>query len=342
MPTKVLIIRFSSIGDIVLTTPVIRGVKQQLGAEVHFLTKASFASVLRSNPYIDRLWTIKKEVKEIAPALTETRFDYIIDLHGNLRTLEIKTRLLLSSALHLRSRPRFYSFNKLNLRKYLLTRFGVDRLPEIHIVDRYLAAVAPLGVENDGQGLDYFIAPEDRINLKEEQLPPFYLAFVIGAAHATKRLTEGQIARFCETIGQPVVLLGGPADQAVGERIATVNANTINACGRFSLGGSADLLRQAAVVVTHDTGLMHMAAALRKPIVSVWGNTVPAFGMYPYLPGQEALERTRRREVLNLPCRPCSKIGFKACPKGHFKCITDQDPEALVSVAVSLLRDVTE
>lgn len=339
MPPKVLIIRFSSIGDIVLTTPVIRGVKKQLGAEVHFLTKASFASVLRANPYVDRLWTIKKDLREIASALTAIHFDYVIDLHGNLRTLELKTRLYLSSARHLRPRPHIFSFNKLNFRKYLLTRFRVNRLPEVHIVDRYLAAVSSLGVCNDGEGLDYFIAPEDRVDLQKEGLPSYYLAFVIGAAHATKRLTEAQISHFCTVFEQPIILLGGPADQEVGKRIAAAAPNTFNACGRFSLGGSADLLRQAAAVVTHDTGLMHIAAALSKPIVSVWGNTVPAFGMYPYLPGQEALEKTRRQEVLNLPCRPCSKIGFQACPKGHFQCITGQDPEALASFAASVLRD---
>ncbi|MEM1359977.1 MAG: glycosyltransferase family 9 protein, partial [Bacteroidota bacterium] len=156
---------------------------------------------------------------------------------------------------------------------------------------------------------------------------------------ATKRLTEAQISQFCATFGHAVVLLGGPGDREVGERIAAANTNTSNACGHFSLGGSADLLRQATVVVTHDTGLMHIAAALRKPIISVWGNTVPNFGMYPYLPGQEELEKTRRQEVLDLPCRPCSKIGFQACPKGHFQCITGQDPAALASFAASLLRD---
>ncbi|MFT7226079.1 MAG: ADP-heptose:LPS heptosyltransferase, partial [Neolewinella sp.] len=93
-----------------------------------------------------------------------------------------------------------------------------------------------------------------------------------------------------------------------------------------------DLVRKAATVVTHDTGLMHVAAAFRKPIVSIWGNTVPDLGMYPYLPGQEALEKQRRQEVVGLSCRPCSKIGHQACPQGHFRCILNQDPEAIASL----------
>jgi len=329
MPARILIVRFSSIGDIVLTTPVIRCVKQQLGAEIHFLTKRSFAGVLKENPHIDRLWLIDKEISELAQTLLQQRFTHVLDLHGNLRTRELKIRLALASALHLRSRPRSYTFPKLNFRKFLLTRFGIDRMPDIHIVDRYLRTAAPLGVVGDGGGLDYFIAPNDEVDPSAENIPDVYLAFVIGAAHATKRLSEEQLRMFCEVTVIPVVLLGGPAERETGDRIARGLPLVINACGRFNLGGSASLVRQSVLVVTHDTGLMHVAAAFRKPIISIWGNTVPALGMYPYLPGQEQLETERRREVTGLTCRPCSKIGFSECPEGHFRCIKNQDPKAL-------------
>ena len=242
--------------------------------------------------------------------------------------------------LHLRSRPKWHAFSKLNLEKFLLTRFGIDRLPKVHIVDRYLAAAAPLGVRNDGNGLDYFISPEETVNLQKEKIPANYVAFVIGAAHATKRLTEPQMIDFCAALPHPIVLLGGPAEKEVGARIAHQHEHVINACGNFSLGGSADLVRQAAIVVTHDTGLMHVAAAFHKPIVSIWGNTVPAFGMYPYLPGSEVEEKQRRQEIHGLSCRPCSKIGFDQCPKGHFSCIKAQDPATLAKVAAGLLNEI--
>ncbi|MEM9930837.1 MAG: glycosyltransferase family 9 protein [Bacteroidota bacterium] len=341
MPEKVLIIRFSSIGDIVLTTPVIRCLKQQTAYEVHFLTKQSFAGVLRDNPYIDRLWTITKDVKELADSLLQEQFAYIIDLHGNLRTRELKTRLFFTAALHLRARPKSYTFPKLNFQKYLLTRLGINRMPAVHIVDRYLATVKKLGVVNDGQGLDYFIQPADEVDLVQEGLPAQYVAFVIGAAHATKRLTEAQMIAFCQALGQPIVLLGGPAEAEMGQRItAAAGEQTHNACGRYSLAGSASLISQAALVVTHDTGMMHVAAAFRKTIISVWGNTVPDLGMYPYLPGQTNEEKERRQEVLGLSCRPCSKIGFRACPKGHFRCIKKQNPAAIAAAAEALLREV--
>lgn len=338
MPGKVLIVRFSSIGDIVLTTPVIRCLKLQTELEVHFLTKASFAATLAGNPYLDRLWTIKKDIAELASTLLTESFDYVIDLHGNLRTQELKLKLSLNAVWHRRPRPKSYTFPKLNAEKFLLTRFGIDRMPDVHIVDRYLLAVRRLGVRNDGQGLDYFIPPEAEVDLAAEQIPASYVAFVIGAAHATKRLTEAQMMDFCRSLPHPVVLLGGPAERETGERIAAVDKKIINACGRFSLGGSADLVRQATIVVTHDTGLMHVAAAFRKPIISVWGNTVPALGMYPYLPGQEILEKQRRQEVVGLSCRPCSKIGYQQCPKGHFRCIKDQDAQALAAVAAGLIN----
>ena len=338
MPQKILVIRFSSIGDIVLTTPVLRCLKQQTGAEIHFLTKRSFAGIVQSNPYVDKVIAIEKDIKEVARTLVQSKYDGIVDLHGNLRTLEVKGRLLGASLLTRHRRPRIRTFNKLNFRKFLLTKFQLDRMPEVHIVQRYLAAAADFGATDDGKGLDYFIPPEAEVDLAKNKLPTNYLAFVIGAAHATKRLTEEQMRRFCQQYKQPIVLLGGPAEKEIGKRLAADLPHVHNACGGFNLNGSASLVRQAQLVLTHDTGLMHIAAAFARPIISVWGNTVPALGMYPYLPGQQELERQRRREVLDLPCRPCSKIGYAECPKGHFNCIRRQSATDLVEACRRVLN----
>ena len=324
---KVLIVRFSSIGDIVLTSPVIRCVKQQTAAEVHFLTKRAFAATVQHNPHIDRLWTIERRIAEIAAELEAEGFTHLIDLHGNLRTLELKARLGRAALARGQRPPRTATFDKLNFRKFLLTRFRVDRMPTVHIVDRYLATASMLGVRNDGLGLDYFIGPRDEVT------PPAcgYVAFVIGAAHATKCLEEEQIVRVCRALPLPVLLLGGPGEQAAGDRIAAGLTHVTNTCGNYGLNGSADLVRQAAVVITHDTGMMHVAAAFGRPIVSVWGNTVPALGMYPYLP---AGPRPVVAEVAGLACRPCSKIGYATCPRGHFRCMREQDLEGIVRSAL--------
>lgn len=309
---KILIIRFSSIGDIVLTTPVIRCLKNQLSsAEVHYLTKPAFRPVLEANPYIDKLHVLEKNFQDTVAALRAEKFDLVVDLHHNLRTLRIKTALGVRSV----------SFNKLNFEKWLMVNFKKDLLPPVHIVDRYLATVEFLGIRNDNKGLDYFLQQEYRL---EDLLPPThqrYAGLVIGAQHATKRLPQYKLIEVCRKLNQPVVLLGGKDDAERGEEIAREAGPLVfNGCGMFTLNQSAFLVKMADQIVTHDTGLMHIAAAFGKKITSVWGNTIPGFGMYPYrVPGNKIVE------VEHLGCRPCSKIGYKKCPLGHFRCMNDID-----------------
>ncbi|WP_242923009.1 glycosyltransferase family 9 protein [Pontibacter liquoris] len=317
---KILILRFSSIGDIVLTTPVIRCIKQQVpGAEVHYCTKKAFQAIVSNNPYVDKVHVLGDNLSELVQTLKAENFDYVVDLHNNLRTRIIKTRL---------GKPN-KSFNKLNYEKWLMVNFKINRLPEVHIVQRYLAAASALGIQDDGKGLDYFIPAPDEVAIHTlpEGFQKGYVAFAIGAQHYTKRLPTERIIELCERLNQPVILLGGKEDAATGEEIVayfesrTTNdaqrTTIYNACGKYNLNGSASLVRQATQVVSHDTGLMHIAAAFQKEIISVWGNTIPEFGMYPFRTKYKTLE------VTNLSCRPCSKIGYSKCPKGHFKCMRD-------------------
>ena len=340
---KILVLRFSSIGDIVLTTPVLRALARQVpGAVVHFATKPAYRGLLEPNPYVAKVHVLSGSLAELVAELRAEKFDFVVDLHHNLRTRLLRLQLGVPGR----------SFAKLNWQKWLLVRAKVDFLPRQHIVQRYLAAAAPLGVRDDGLGLDYFIPEGQEIDLAD--LPaPFrpgrYVALAIGAQHATKRLPIHKLIDLCARLApRPIVLLGGPEDETTAhlielafdtETARPAPAHVIpaspyyfpkppssparrsvihNGCGRYTLHQSASLLRQAQFVISPDTGLMHIAAAFKKQIFSVWGNTVPAFGMYPY--------RTEFRvlEVPDLPCRPCSKIGFEQCPQGHFKCMNDQ------------------
>lgn len=291
---------------------MVRCLKKQLGAEIHFLTKSAFAPILESNPYVDRVFSFQKEIpSELVLRLKSEGYDHVVDLHHNLRSLWLKLALGCPAS----------SFNKLNWEKWLLVNFKIDRLPDTHIVHRYLATVKHLGVEYDGGGLDYFIPKEE--SLTEVELPnePF-IAFAIGATHATKRLPEEKIVEICRGISKPILLLGGNAEQAVGERVAQASGpHVLNLCARLTLHQSALAVQRSRKVITHDTGMMHIAAALRKPIVSIWGSTVPKFGMWPLYP--TGIDLNTSVEVLGLNCRPCSKIGFDRCPKGHFKCMRD-------------------
>ena len=316
---KFLIIRFSSIGDIVLTTPVVRCLKQQVPeAEIHFLVKDKFLSVVQHNPYIDKIHVLAHSWELMIEELKTESYDYIIDLHHNVKTLRLKKALSAGRT----GKVKAFSFYKLNIQKYLLTALKINLLPKVHIVDRYLKTVESFGVKNDGQGLDYFIAEEEKTKLKD--IPAShqagYIACVIGAAHNTKKWPVHKWKEFCKQIKHPVILLGGPEDKEAAEAIAAVDdIKVYNACGKFSLNESADLVRKAKLVITHDTGLMHIAAAYKKPIISIWGNTVPAFGMTPYFGA--AMVPDVIIQVQKLWCRPCSKIGYNKCPLGHFKCM---------------------
>ena len=233
---KILIIRFSSIGDIVLTTPVVRCVHKQLGAEVHFLTKKNFKGIVENNPYIKKVWTIEKNVSEIADELKAENFDYVVDLHKNLRTWQVKNTLS----------TRFLVFHKLNVDKWLVVNLKINRLPKVHIVDRYLKTVEKLGVQNDDQGLDYFIPAKDEVDISTFNAPPQYIAFVIGAAHATKRLPTEKIVEICNQIKLPVLLLGGKEDFENGQMIENQTiGKVINLCGKLNLNQSASVVRQA-------------------------------------------------------------------------------------------------
>jgi ADP-heptose:LPS heptosyltransferase len=324
---KILIIRFSSIGDIVLTTPVIRCLKQQIaGAEIHYAVKKAFFSVVQANPNIDKFHLLEDDLKGFVNRLKEEKFDFIVDLHQSLRSRYIRRSLKIPSA----------GFPKINARKWLLTRFKIDIMPGIHVVDRYFDATSSLGVVNDGKGLEFHIPPEDEY--EHASLPAGfrdgYTAFVIGAKHATKRLPDHKIISVCKKLGRPVILLGGPEDAAKADMIAAASGPMVlSMCGKLSLNQSASLVRQAQVVISHDTGLMHIAAAFRKRIVSIWGNTVPKLGMCPYMPGDE--EKSVIIEVKGLTCRPCSKLGYDQCPKGHFRCMELIDEEEVVKVIVN-------
>jgi ADP-heptose:LPS heptosyltransferase len=322
---KILIIRFSSIGDIVLTTPLLRCLKTQLpGVEIHYLTKQKFKSVLATNPHIDFIHTIDDHLSEIIPQLKNEKFDHIIDLHKNFRSMGIRLKL----------RKSVSSFSKINFRKWLLVHLKINRLPDVHIVDRYFESLKYFEVKNDGKGLDYFIEENDRLAFVD--LPKSYrngfIGIVIGGMHFTKILPSEKVIALINQINKPVILLGGPEDFQRGEAIAdAAKAKVLNSCGQFSLNQSASLVSLADKIITNDTGLMHIAAAFDKEIISVWGNTIPEFGMYPYLKKGSSV-KNHIFQVENLNCRPCSKIGYKKCPKSHFDCMNKQNVDEMARI----------
>jgi ADP-heptose:LPS heptosyltransferase len=321
LKTKFLIIRFSSIGDIVLTSPVVRCLKTQFPeAEVHFLTKKRNADLLQANPYIDQIQLLDNSLSDTIQTLKMENYDYIIDLHNNLRSLRVKLGL----------KARSYSFNKLNFRKILLTRLNINTMPEGHIVDRNMETVDPFNVINDGKGLEYFIPEEDEFPLFElpEIFRSGYVALVLAGTYTTKRMPVEKYRKLMSNSNIPFVLLGGKGERAMASRILEWSTgNVLDFTGKLRINQSASLVKNAKLVIANDTGLMHIAAAFHKKIMSVWGNTSPELGMYPYQP----VEGSEILEVKGLPCRPCSKLGYQECPKKHFRCMNDIPEDRIIS-----------
>lgn len=320
---KILVIRFSSIGDIVLASPVFRCIKKQLpDAEVHFVTKKSFKIVTENNPYIDRFFYYDNNLNELIGILSNENYDYVIDLHNNIRSNKVKRAL----------GKQTYTIDKLTIQKFFLTKLKINLMPGRHITQRSLDTLKALGVKDDGRGLDYFIPDKDVV--PHQDLPASHLAgfiaIVIGANYYTKKLPVYKLKELCEKINHPIILLGGPECKEEGDDIASLDPIKIyNSCGKFNLNESADLIRKSKLVVSHDTGLQYIACAFNKPVLAIWGGTSPKLDVEPYY-GSAQNQQLHENIFLNLWCQPCSKYGTKTCPLGHFNCMKKQDIDLIV------------
>lgn len=328
---KFLVIRFSSIGDIVLATPAIRCLKQQVeNAEVHFLSKYNFKTVTEGNPYIDKFFYFKSDLASLINELKIEQYDYVIDLHDNFRSKRIGWAL----------NAKVLTYNKERIEKFLLTKLHINKMAGRHIVERCVDTLAVLGVVNDGLGMDYFIPERCEIKMEDMPVPHMvgYIAIVIGASYYTKKLPIHKLQELCKKLAYPIILVGGKEDVAEAEAIAAVdNIRIYNACGKFNLHESADLVRKSKLVISHDTGLQYIACAFNKPVLAIWGGTSPLLDVEPYYANNNK-GRYQNFVVEGLTCQPCSNFGTKTCPKKHFRCMENQDIDAIVLAANAWVR----
>jgi len=214
-----------------------------------------------------------------------------------------------------------------------MVKFKKNDLPKLHIVDRYFEAVKPIGVVNPGIKGDFYIHKNNQVTLStisEHLKSQEYVVMAIGAQFSTKRLPISKCVELLSKIQSPVVIIGGEMDVEFANEIVEQSKGTvINSCGKFNIQQSASVVEQSKCLITNDTGMMHIGACFSVSIVSIWGSTIPDFGMYPYRPNQE--DTYSMHEVLDLSCRPCSKLGHQDCPKGHFKCMMNQDTERIAA-----------
>lgn len=323
---KVLIINAVSIEESLLATPIIRLLKTGIEAEVHLAINKENKALFQNNPYIDELHDYSLSPFLLKKALKKHHFDWIIDLKNDLKSKIV--RLGIASNVRV--------FKKNRFAHWLLTKFKINRLPNQHLSDQYVDLIKPLGIKEDNLGIDYFIDEKDEV--ENEWLPQThqngYAAIAISASHSTKKLPVNRLIELCDRINKPVVLVGNSSDEDVAnevedffkpgteaeeKQIESLNKKTIifNACGKFSFNQSAALVKNANWIFTYDNVMMHIAAAFKKHIYTIWGNTSPRMGTYPYRTQFTVFENNK------LSCRPCATKGFANCPKGHFKCMGD-------------------
>lgn len=321
---SILVIRLSSIGDIILTTPLLREVAAAFpGARIDYCTKASFIALLAANPYLHALFT-----PENPPA---GRYDLVIDLQNNIRSRKLVRQL---------DAGRTVRYRKGNWKKWLLVKTGIDLSGEYcSVVERYREPLVGLGVGADNGHCELYPSEEDRAfatALPECDAPRLALCF--GAMHASKRFPPVKFARLIsvlsETMPLQILLLGGPDDARYAAEIlqnlpSHLHERVVDLSGKCTLMQTAAVLERCDGVLCNDTGLMHMASAFGKQLFVLFGSSVPAFGFLPYHMPFELFE------VSGLRCRPCSHIGRNSCPEGHFRCMNDISEDAVAKKILS-------
>lgn len=338
---KILITRFSSMGDIVLTTPVIRALRRRFPeARIDYVTKHQFAELVQTNPHLTSISPYDSRtgfagLRTLGRQFREQRYDLLVDLHNNFRT-----RLLQGMV-----RPRqTVRFSKHLVKRTLLVKTGLNLYarPIMQVPDRYLQPLRSFGVENDDVGLELFPTDEQYAKVakifRQHHLTDDELVIGLGPV-ASFPLKQWPVERFAE-VGQELVrryharilLFGGPADiSCVEPLIDKIPHEPIMLCGQLTMLESAAALQRCAIFVGNDTGMIHIAAAMGRKVVDVLGPTVEEFGFYPYNVPSEVVSKP-------LPCRPCTHIGKGKCRIVTHACMQDILAEDVVEAVTRLLE----
>jgi heptosyltransferase-2 len=342
---RTLILRLSSIGDIVLSSPLIRALRRKFPeARIDYLLRDEYADLVQWNPHVSATFTFPRnggwrELMEERRRIRESGYDLLIDIHDSLRS-----RVLTAGHRTVRIRKR-------KLARWLLVhgrRSSYARLGGAPSVpERYLETVAHLGVQDDGGGLDLYPPPEaaDRVTrLLAETGTGTDARFVgvcPGARHATKRWPPERFgavaAALAKERGWGVLIFGSEEERGLCSTVERTvrehapDVSIINAAGRLALGDTAAAMDRCALVLTNDSGLMHIAAARSRPVVALFGSTVREFGFFPFRTPSSV------QEIDGLACRPCTHIGRASCPQGHFRCMLDLSENRVLRAAGELL-----
>ncbi len=343
-PEKILIIRLSSLGDILLTTPLIRALRKRFPqAQIDFVVKAQFAEVLYNNPYLNQIHTLDPKsnwpsLKKLKKRLRKENYDVILDLHKNFRSFFLR---------NLAGKAQIFGYRKYILKRLLLIYLGVNLYTKIKPVYlRYQDAAAPLGIKEEPFGLDFVVTKEveHRIieRLKNKGWVPDKLTIGVapGAGFFTKRWPAERFARLAdvliEKLNAQILILGGVDDEHVSNTMENaMRFDAMNFSGSRSIQETGAAMKQCTMIVSNDSGLMHLAQALNKPVVAIFGSTTRELGFFPQGENARIVEKP-------IGCRPCSHIGRDFCPRGHFRCMKAIPVEEVMEATIKVLKSKKE
>ncbi|MEO9482171.1 MAG: glycosyltransferase family 9 protein [Ekhidna sp.] len=323
---KILIINSVSSQESLLVSPLLRVLKTELGAETHLVIHEKNRNPFQLNPYLDKVYLSTQSPFQLRKDLKKEHFDYTVDLRNS--SYSVILRLGVSK--------KTLVFNNRRFKRWLYSKTKLNLLPTKHKVDQYVDLLKPLGIKGDNLGIDFFLPEKDFV--ENDWLPDShqngYVAIAIEGSYYTKKLPVNRLIELCDRINKPIILIGDSQDVAVADEvelffqpgskeeeqeIEKLNKKTVifSACGKFNFNQSASIIKQANWVFTYDNQMMHVAAAFKKRIYTIWGSSSPLFGTYPYRTQFTVFENNK------LSCRPCSIDGYENCPKGHFQCMND-------------------
>lgn len=321
---KILIIRLSSLGDILLTTPFIRSIKNQFPEiKIDFILRKEYSDALKLNPYLNKVFTysrIEKDNLQTFEEIKKSGYDLVIDLQNNLRSKKIISLIKSQSV----------SFSKNGLHKFLLVNFKINKLKDAsQIPIRYAKTI--LNFKLDEKGIDLII---DRKSADISSDKNNLIGFCPGARHFTKRWPKEyfiELGKLFSQKGYQVVLFGGRSDKELCKGLAAEIPTAIDLSNDDNLLQTFADMKLCRAIICNDSGLMHVASAANTNIIAIFGSTVKEFGFTPYNCRNLILENN------SLSCRPCSHIGKDHCPKKHFDCMRLIKPAFVFEKVISFI-----
>lgn len=306
---KILVIRLSSLGDIILSFPLLNILRKKYpAADLHFLTKEKFSEVIMLNPNVDKIIETDKNLSITKNKIVNEKYDLILDIHKNMKSIYLTTGI----GVEVRR------IVKNNLMKMLLVKFKINMFKEIiSVYKKYILTL------NDNLNEDELKFTTSDLLISEETRFDFpYSVISPTSRHYTKTYPADNFIEFIHTRENETFILTGSSDKTDKEICSKINSeckNTINLCGELSISELASVIKGSEYVICNDSAVLHISEALNKKTYAIFGSTVKEFGFFPQLNTSEALE------ISGLKCRPCSHIGLPECPEKHFKCMMETD-----------------